>query len=98
MNQEQTTMIKSIQFANEFIKIVRGFAVESNRPDGLPHEIKEHLANAKLDSLLIEEHIEPEMLVWGLMQMIEMLLKFAQLTPEDLIVTMEKLIETVGNE
>ena len=84
MNQEQSDLIKSINFANEFIKIVRGFKVDQDRKDSLPQEIKEYLANEHLNKMISDQNLEPEMLVWGLLHMIEILLKFANLQPNDL--------------
>lgn len=98
MNQEQSDLIKSINFANEFIKIVRGFKVDHDRKDSLPQEIKEYLANEHLNTLIAEQEIEPEMLVWGLLHMIEVLLNFANLKPDDLIEVMEQYVEFVQNK
>jgi hypothetical protein len=98
MNQDQSDLIKSINFANEFIKIVRGFKVDQDRKDSLPQEIKEYLANEHLNTLITEQDIEPEMLVWGLLHMIEILLKFANLQPNDLVEIMEKFVQSLTNE
>jgi hypothetical protein len=98
MNQEQSDLIKSINFANEFIKIVRGFKVDQDRQDSLPQEIKEYLANEHLNTLITEQDIEPEMLVWGLLHMIEVLLKFSNLDPDDLIKVMEQYVDHVQNK
>lgn len=95
MNKHQTDLIKSIEFANEFLKIVRGFKVEENRPDGLPQDVKEHLANEHLNTLIRERELEPEMLIWGLLQMIEVLLKYCDLMPEDLSSVMDKFVEYI---
>jgi hypothetical protein len=85
MNQEQEDLVKSINFANEFIKIVRGFKLDQERQDSLPQEVKEYLANEHLNKLITDQGLEPEMLVWGLLHMIEILLKFADLQPNDLV-------------
>jgi hypothetical protein len=98
MNQEQSDLIKSINFANEFIKIVRGFKVDQDRQDSLPQEIKEYLANEHLNTLIADQDIEPEMLVWGLLHMIEVLLKFSNLDPDDLIKVMEQYVDHVQNK
>jgi hypothetical protein len=98
MNQEQSDLIKSINFANEFIKIVRGFKVDQDRKDSLPQEIKEYLANEHLNKMISDQNLEPEMLVWGLLHMIEILLKFADLQPNDLVEIMEKFVQTLTNE
>jgi len=98
MNQEQEDLVKSINFANEFIKIVRGFKLDQERTDSLPQEIKEYLANEHLNKMISDQNLEPEMLVWGLLHMIEILLKFADLQPNDLVEIMEKFVQTLTNE
>ena len=97
MNQEQEDLVKSINFANEFIKIVRGFKLDQERQDSLPQEIKEYLANEHLNQLITDQGLEPEMLVWGLLHMIEILLKFANLQPNDLVEIMDKFVESITN-
>lgn len=95
MNKHQSDLIKSIEFANEFMKVVRGFKTEYDRPDGLPQDIKEHLANEYLNTLIQERELEPEMLIWGMLHMIEILLKYCDLTPEDLSAVMEKFVQHI---
>jgi len=97
MNQEQMDLIKSINFANEFIKIVRGFKLDQERQDSLPQEVKEYLANEHLNKLITDQGLEPEMLVWGLLHMIEILLNVAELEPNDLVEIMEKFVEQISN-
>ena len=97
MNQEQEDLVKSINFANEFIKIVRGFKLDQERQDSLPQEIKEYLANEHLNKLIADQGLEPEMLVWGLLHMIEILLKFANLQPNDLVEIIDKFVESISN-
>ena len=97
MNQEQSDLIKSINFANEFIKIVRGFKVDQERKDSLPQEVKEYLANEHLNKMISDQDLEPEMLVWGLLHMIEILLNVAELEPTDLVEIMEKFVEQISN-
>jgi len=98
MNQEQMDLIKSINFANEFIKIVRGFKLDQERQDSLPQEVKEYLANEHLNKMISDQGLEPEMLVWGLLHMIEILLNVADLQPNDLVEIMEKFVQTLTNE
>ena len=98
MNQEQQDLVKSINFANEFIKIVRGFKADQERKDSLPQEVKEYLANEHLNQLITDQGLEPEMLVWGLLHMIEILLKFSNLQPNDLVEIMEQLVENISKE
>jgi hypothetical protein len=64
----------------------------------LPQEIKEYLANEHLNKMISDQNLEPEMLVWGLLHMIEILLKFADLQPNDLVEIMEKFVQTLTNE
>jgi hypothetical protein len=98
MNQEQSDLIKSINFANEFIKIVRGFKVDQDRKDSLPQEVKEYLANEHLNKMISDQDLQPEMLVWGLLHMIEILLNVADLEPTNLVEIMEKFIESISTE
>lgn len=95
LNEHQLDLIKSVSFANEFLKITRGLKLESDRADGLPQDLKEHLANAELNAIIADQEIEPEQLVWGLMHIVEILLKFSELSPEDLTEIMDKFIEVV---
>jgi hypothetical protein len=95
LSPHQTDLIKSITITNEFLKIVRGFKVDSDRKDSLPQEIKEHLANEHLNTIMEEKQIEPEMLIWGFLHMIEILLKYADLEPEDLTSVMDSFIKYV---
>jgi hypothetical protein len=95
LSPQQSDLIKSIKFANEFLKITRGFKTEADRPDGLPQDLKEHLANEHLNAMIKDHDLEPEMLVWGMLHMIEILLKFADLDPEDLTDVMDKFVEYV---
>lgn len=95
LNEYQQEMIKSVTFANEFLKITRAIRVESERSDGLPQDLKEHLANAELNALIKDQDMEPEMLVWGLMHVVEILLKFSELAPEDLTEIMDTFIAVV---
>lgn len=95
LSSHQQDLIKSITIANEFLKVVRGFKLDSDRKDSLPQEIKEYLANEHLNSVMQDQNIEPEMLVWGFLHMIEILLKFSDLNHEDLTETMESFINYV---
>ncbi|CAB4179358.1 hypothetical protein UFOVP1033_96 [uncultured Caudovirales phage] len=95
LSEHQTDLIKSITIANEFLKIVRGFKIDAERTDSLPQDVKEYLANEHLNSILKEKEIEPEMLVWGFMHMIEILLKYADLDPEDLTQVMDHFVKYV---
>lgn len=95
LSSHQTDLIKSITIANEFLKIVRGFKVDSDRKDSLPQEIKEYLANEHLNTIMEEKEIEPEMLIWGFLHMIEILLKYSDLSPEDLTEVMDSFVKYV---
>ena len=95
LSEHQTDLIKSITIANEFLKIVRGFKIDAERTDSLTQDVKEYLANEHLNSILKEKEIEPEMLVWGFMHMIEILLKYADLDPEDLTQVMDHFVKYV---
>lgn len=95
LSPQQKDLINSIKFANEFLKITRGFKIEADRPDGLPQDLKEHLANEHLNSMIRDHDLEPEMLIWGMLHMIEILLKFSDLDPEDLTDVMDRFVEYI---
>jgi hypothetical protein len=95
MNQEALELRKSILIASEFIKVARGFKVEAERPDGLPPEIKEYLANDHLDRVLSENDIEPEMIIWGLMKVIEILLGFTEHSVDDLTKILDQFLDYI---
>ena len=42
-----------------------------------------------------DQEIEPEMLIWGFLHMIEILLKYAELDPEDLTNVMDSFVKYV---
>jgi hypothetical protein len=42
-----------------------------------------------------EKEIEPEMLIWGFLHMIEILLKYADLEPDDLTSVMDSFVKYV---
>ena len=98
MTQETLELKKSILIASEFIKVARGFKVESERNDGLPQDIKEHLANEHLDRVLADNDIEPEMIIWGLMKIIEILLGFTDQSVDDLTATLDRFIQYLDSQ
>jgi hypothetical protein len=95
LNQDQKDLINSVRFATEFLKVIRGFKVDQERPDSLPNDLKEHLANQHLNEMIKDHNLEPEMLVWGLVHIIEVLLRFNDLTPTDLVEVMEKYVDFI---
>jgi len=97
LSQDQKDLINSVRFATEFLKVIRGFKMDQERSDSLPTEIKEHLANEHLNTLIKDHNLEPEMLVWGLVHIIEVLLRFNDLTPTDLVDVMEKYVDFIKN-
>ena len=82
--EEELTMVKMINFANEFLKVSHDLRKEADHPNQLPDEIQEYLANSTLDDLMKSEGLEPEMLVWGLVNIVEILLKFTKMNAEEL--------------
>jgi hypothetical protein len=90
---EEITMIKMVNFANEFLKIAHGIKKETDRVDQLPDEIQEYLANEHLDQLVKDDGLEPEMLVWGLVNVVEILLKFANIDAEQLSEMIEQFVK-----
>jgi hypothetical protein len=84
MDKRQTEIVKGLTLANEFLKILRSFKLEQQHDTPIPDEIKESLANAQLNLVMEKYNSEPEDLVWGLVQVIEMFLKLTDTDPEDL--------------
>jgi hypothetical protein len=98
LNQDQKDLINSVKFATEFLKVVRGFKVDQERTDSLPIDIKEHLANQHLNEIIKDNNLEPEMLVWGLVHIIEVLIRYADLVPEQLTSILDTYLEFIeGN-
>lgn len=97
LNNDQKDLINSVKFATEFLKVIRGFKVDQERTDSLPTEIKEHLANEHLNAIIKEHDLEPDMLVWGLVHIIEVLLRFNDLSPNDLVEVMDKYVDYIKN-
>jgi hypothetical protein len=95
LNQDQKDLINSVKFATEFLKVIRGFKVDQQRTDSLPVEIKEYIANEHLNTLIADHNLEPEMLVWGLVHIIEVLLRTSEVSPDDLVVIMEQYVDFV---
>jgi hypothetical protein len=91
-HQDRDDLIKSVMIANEFIKVIHGYAKERARDDGLPQDLAEDLANDYLNNLMEDNNIEPEMLIWGLMKIIEILLVSADLEPTDLSANLDNFI------
>ena len=87
--------LKSLRFANEFLKITHGIQVENQREDKLPEEVIVGLANSQLDSYIEENKLEPDMLVWGLLSVIEMVMKFAELDHNELTGAMDSFINFI---
>jgi len=95
LNQDQKDLINSVKFATEFLNVVRGFKVDQERTDSLPVDIKEHLANQHLNEIIKDNDLEPEMLVWGLVHIIEVLIRFADLVPEQLTSILDNYLEFI---
>jgi hypothetical protein len=91
-HQDRDDLIKSVLIANEFIRVIHGYAKEREREDGLPLDLAEDLANEYLNSVMVDNNVEPEMLIWGLMKIIEILLVNAELEPSDLNATLDSFI------
>ena len=96
--EEEIVMMKMVNFANEFLRVAHDIKKESNRSDQLPEEVQEYLANKQLDDLIKEDDLEPEMLVWGLVNIIEILIKYSQLDPSELHSIIAKFIEMKKDE
>lgn len=96
--EEQKQLVDSLQFANEFLKISRNVQKEVTREDQLPEEIVGHLAGQKLESIMSDLKLEPEMLLWGLLNVIEILVRYSELEPEELTNIIDMFINHKKNE
>lgn len=96
--EEELIMMKMVNFANEFLRVAHDIKKESDRPDQLPEEVQEYLANKQLDDLIKADDLEPEMLVWGLVNIIEILLRYSQLDASELHAIIAKFIEMKKDE
>jgi len=92
MTKDQSDAIKGLTLATEFMKITHGFKVESARENPLPEEITEHLANARLKEISEREGIDGELLVWGLLKVVELLMLSNDVMPDDLFESLDGLI------
>lgn len=96
--EEQKQLTYSLQFANEFLKLSRKVQKEVKREDQLPEEIVGHLAGQELESIMSDLKLEPEMLLWGLLNIIEILVRYSELEPEDLTEMIDMFITRKKNE
>jgi hypothetical protein len=96
--EEEIVMMKMVNFANEFLRVAHDIKKEADRPDQLPEDVQEYLANKQLDDLIKEDDLEPEMLLWGLVNIVEILLKYSQLDPSELHAIIAKFIEMKKDE
>ena len=85
--------LSNLKLANKFLKVTRNYKLESERPDKLPDDLMASLAGAELETYIKDNNMETEGLIWGLLQMVEMLMKYAELTPEELSESTDKFIE-----
>lgn len=95
MSAEQREQFGALVFAHEFLKITRDVMKEKNRENPLPPEVSNIMANAYLEEIMAQYGLDPEALIWGLVQVIELMLKFAGANPEDLSTTLDSFIEWV---
>jgi len=98
MNPRQTEIVKGLTLANEFLKILRSFKLEQQHENPIPNEIKESLANAQLNLVMEKYGSEPEDLIWGLVQVVEMFLKMTDTDPEDLSGALDQFINYVEEQ
>lgn len=93
MNEYQVEVVKGLTLANEFLKILRSFKLEQDREQPIPHDVSEALANAQLNHVMEKFGLDPEHLIWGLVQVIEMFLKITDTDPEDLSGAIDHFIQ-----
>ena len=95
MSAEPREHFGALIFAHEFLKVTRGVMKEQNRENGLPPEVSTIMANAYLEEIMTQYGLDPESLVWGLVQVVELMLKFAGANPEELSTALDAFIEWV---
>jgi hypothetical protein len=93
MSNEEQLKVNSIELANEFLKLCRGFKLESEREDHLPEEIQTHIANEHLNEIMAKHELDPEYLIWGMLTVIEILTRLAEVTPEELSEMLDTFID-----
>lgn len=99
MNKEERLEgIKGLTLANEFLKILRGYKIESDRPDSMPDDVSVSLAQAQLNHVMEKYGLDPEHLIWGLVQMLEMFLKLTDTEPEILSNAIDKFLEFANEQ
>ena len=92
----ETDYFKSLLLANEFLKILHGLLHENQREIPLPLEVLESLGNEHLRSVMDKYNItDPEVLIWGLVKIIEMLLVTNNISADDLALGIDRFIEFV---
>lgn len=96
-NEMKETSLKSIRLANSFLKVTLGLREEATRADGLPLDLAEHLATEELNMLVNRDDVEPEMLVWGLIKVIDLLMDFGDISMRDITYGLDVLIEKITN-
>lgn len=98
MNQRQTDIVKGLTLANEFLKILRAFKVEQTHENPIPFEVTHSLANAQLNLVMEKYNSDPEDLIWGLVQVVEMFLKLTDTDPEDLSGALDQFIRFIEEQ
>lgn len=92
-SEEQKAMIDSLEFANEFIKVSRGLFLEAKREDHLPEELLQHLANERLNEVMNRLKLEPEMLIYGMLEVIQLLMGLSEIEPEELTNSIDEVLK-----
>ena len=58
-----------------------------------PEEIIEHLANNELEDLINKFDLDPEMLIWGMVHILELTMKIAEIQPDQLATMLDEYID-----
>lgn len=98
MNERQVETVKGLTLANEFLKILRSYKLEQDRPDPIPSDVTEALANAQLNHVMEHYELDPEHLIWGLVQVVEMFLKLTDTDPEELSGALDQFVNFVKEQ
>lgn len=91
--EKRIEVIKSMTLANEFLKILRSYKLEIEKENPMPDEVVETLAQTHLNHVMEKFGLDPEHLIWGLVQILEMFLSLTDTKAEDLSGALDRFIE-----
>lgn len=89
--------IKAIKFANEFLKVTYGLKKESDNPN-IPFEVQQEMANIYLDHYITNGNNTAEDLLWGLVNVLSLVLRVTEMKEEDLSYLLDAFVEYTNRE